>query len=183
MVNSKIKYATVNTPAGWIGILSSEKGLLRITLPQGSSQEAQQLLSTCTDNAISSPHLFENLARRLIAYFSGYEVLFPDRLDLSGATTFRREVWEKTRPIPYGQTRSYSWVAEQIGKPGAARAVGQALSRNPLPIIIPCHRVTTADGELGGYSGGLEMKRHLLSLEASHAELSGLRVKQLGSPV
>ncbi len=92
---------------------------------------------------------------------------FPDELDLSTATPFQRQVWEKTRLIPYGETRSYSWVAEQIGKPGAARAVGQALGRNPLPIIIPCHRVVASDGKLCGFAGGLGMKRRLLSLEAS----------------
>jgi len=110
--------------------------------------------------------LFEDLVARLRTYFSGHKVSFPDQLDLSGATPFQRQVWEKTRLIPFGETRSYSWVAEQIKQPGAVRAVGQALGRNPLPIIIPCHRVITADGKPGGYTGGLEMKRFLLRLEA-----------------
>ncbi|GAI87660.1 unnamed protein product, partial [marine sediment metagenome] len=74
--------------------------------------------------------------------------------------------WEETRLIPYGETRSYAWVAKQVGKPKAARAVGQAMGSNPLPIIIPCHRVITSNGKLGGFGGGLEMKRQLLSLEA-----------------
>jgi len=100
-------------------------------------------------------------------YFSGHRVTFPDELDLSGATAFQREVWEVTRLILYGETRSYAWVAEQIRKPQAVRAVGQALGRNPLPTIIPCHRVITSDGKLGGFSDGVEMKRHLLGLEAS----------------
>jgi len=76
-------------------------------------------------------------------------------------------VWQATRLIPYGETRSYLWVAVQIGKPGAARAVGQALGRNPLPVIIPCHRVIASDGGLGGFTGGLVMKRRLLELETS----------------
>jgi len=105
--------------------------------------------------------------QRLRIYFSGHRATFPDELDLSRATPFQREVWEITRLIPYGKTRSYSWVAEQVKKPKAARAVGQAMSRNPLPIIIPCHRVLNIDGKLGGFGGGLEMKRHLLDLEAS----------------
>jgi len=104
---------------------------------------------------------------RFRIYFSGDEITFPDELDLSGATHFQRRVWEITRLIPYGETRSYTWVAQQVGKPGAARAVGQALARNPLPIIIPCHRVLTIDGKLGGFSGGTEMKRCLLQLENS----------------
>jgi methylated-DNA-[protein]-cysteine S-methyltransferase len=76
-------------------------------------------------------------------------------------------VWEKTRLIPYGKTRSYSWVAEQMGKPRAVRAVGQALGKNPLPIIIPCHRVIANNERLGGFSGGVEWKRYLLDLEAT----------------
>lgn len=104
---------------------------------------------------------------RLKSYFAGHKADFPDKLDLSGATTFRREVWEITRLIPYGETRSYAWVAMQIRKPKAVRAVGQALGRNPLPIIVPCHRVLASNGGLGGFSGGLEMKRFLLRLENS----------------
>ena len=104
---------------------------------------------------------------RLRIYFGGHKATFPDELDLSRATPFQRKVWEVTALISYGETRSYAWVAEQMGKPRASRAVGQALGKNPLPIIIPCHRVLSSDGKLGGYSGGLEMKRHFLSLEAS----------------
>jgi len=105
--------------------------------------------------------------KRLRTYIAGQRATFPDELDLSPATAFQREVWQITRLIPYGETRSYSWVAEQLGQAGAVRAVGQALARNPLPIIIPCHRVVAKNGKLGGYSGGIEMKRYLLSLEAS----------------
>jgi methylated-DNA-[protein]-cysteine S-methyltransferase len=104
---------------------------------------------------------------RFKTYFKGGKMAFPDQLDLSGATPFQRKVWEITRLIPYGETRSYTWVAEQVNKPRAARAVGQALARNPLPIIIPCHRVVTIEGKLGGFSGGVEIKKRLLNLESS----------------
>jgi len=103
---------------------------------------------------------------RLGAYFGGHKAAFADRLDFSGATSFQRQVWQITRLIPYGETRSYTWVAEQIKRPKAMRAVGQALARNPLPVIVPCHRVLNIDGKLGGYTGGIEMKKRLLSLEA-----------------
>ncbi len=152
---------------GWVGMLASVKGLLSTTLPQCSAQEACQLLGDSVSYATWSPHLFKDLMERLKVYFSGHRTTFPDKLDLSWATYFQREVWETTRLIPYGETRSYAWVAEQIKKPRAMRAVGQALSKNPLPIIIPCHRVLTSDGKLGGFSGGVEMKRYLLSLETS----------------
>ena len=111
------------------------------------------------------PHLFQNLIERLRLYFDGKKVSFSDRLDLDG-TVFQREVWEATRAIPYGETRSYGWVARQIQKPDAARAVGQALGRNPLLVIVPCHRVLASNGELCGFGGGLDMKRYLLRLEA-----------------
>ena len=167
MRGKELKYTTFNTTSGWVGILGSVKGLLRTTLPQHSVQEARQLLGDSVNYATRSPHLFEDLEERFKVYFGGHKVAFPDKLDLPGATPFQREVWEKTRLIPYGETRSYSWVAERMGKPAAARAVGQALARNPLPIITPCHRVVASDGKLRGFRGGLEMKRYLLSLEAS----------------
>ncbi len=166
-MSGELRYVTFNTEAGWLGILSSTKGLLRIILPQRSAQEACQLLGDSVNQATWSPRQFDDLTGRLMIYFSGHRVTFPDELDLSGATAFQREVWEVTRLIPYGETRSYAWVAEQIRKPQAVRAVGQALGRNPLPIIIPCHRVIASDGKLGGFSDGVEMKRHLLGLEAS----------------
>ena len=166
-MTGELKYITFNTDMGWIGILGSAKGLLGTTLPQHSTQEVRQLLGDRVNCAIWSPRLFEDLMERLRIYFGGHKATFTDELDLSPATAFQREVWEITRLIPYGETRSYTWVAEQIGKPGAVRAVGQALGRNPLPIIVPCHRVTATNGKLGGYSGGVEMKRYLLFLEAS----------------
>lgn len=152
---------------GWLGILGSAKGLLRITLPQPSAQEACQLLGDSVSCATWSPHLFKDLMERFKVYFSGHRMIFRDKLDFPRATHFQREVWEITRLIPYGETRSYGWVAEQIKKPQAVRAVGQALSKNPLPIIVPCHRVVTSDGKLGGFGGGVEMKKRLLSLEAA----------------
>ena len=158
---------TLNTDMGWVGILASAKGLLGTTLPQRSVQEVRQLLGDSVDQATWSPHLLEDLVERLRIYFNGHKVDFLDRLDLSRATAFQREVWETTRLIPYGETRSYAWVAEQIKKPRAVRAVGQALARNPLPIIVPCHRVLASNGRLGGFSGGVEMKGYLLNLEAS----------------
>lgn len=163
----ELKYIVFNTNMGWVGILGSAKGLLRTTLPQHSAQEAHRLLGNGVNNAIWSPNLFDGLMERFRVYLSGDKITFPDELDLSGATLFQRKVWEITRLIPYGETRSYTWVAEQVKKPQAARAVGQALARNRLPIIIPCHRVVTINGQLGGFSGGVEIKKRLLHLEVS----------------
>ena len=166
-MTERLTCTTVDTDMGWIGILSSAKGLLATTLPQRSAQEARQLLGESVNEAGWSPHSFDDLMERLKSYFGGHKVTFPDKLDLSGVTPFQRQVWEATRLIPYGETRSYLWVASQIGRPEAVRAVGQALGRNPLSIIVPCHRVIASNGKPGGFGGGLEMKERLLRLEAS----------------
>ncbi len=165
-MTGELIYAIFYTNMGQMGILGSTKGLLLTILPQHSAQEVRQLLGDRINHATWSPHLFKDLIERLRIYLSGLKVTFPDELDLSPATTFQRQVWEITKLIPYGETRCYLWIAEQMGKPGAVRAVGQALARNPLPIIVPCHRVVASDGKLGGFSGGLDMKKHLLYLEA-----------------
>ncbi|MBA7618918.1 Methylated-DNA--protein-cysteine methyltransferase [subsurface metagenome] len=166
-MSEEVKYTVFHTSMGWVGILSSAQGLLRTTLPQHSAQQARHLLGESSNYAVWSPNLFDGLMECFRIYLSGGKITFPDQLDLSGATPFQRRVWEITRLIPYGETRSYTWVAQQVDKPRVARAVGQALARNPLPIIIPCHRVLTIDGRLGGFGGGVEMKRRLLHLEAS----------------
>ena len=166
-MTQQLKCIIFNTDMGWVGILGSAKGLLRTTLPHPSTQEIRQLLGDSINQASRSPRLFQDLIQRLKLYFGGHRVNFPDKLDLSGATDFQRKVWETTRLIPYGETRSYAWVAEQIEKPGALRAVGQALGRNPLPIIVPCHRVVASNGKLGGFTGGIEVKKRLLYLEGA----------------
>jgi methylated-DNA-[protein]-cysteine S-methyltransferase len=160
-------YAVFKTASGWVGLLASKDGLRRTTLPQGSEEQARRGLGDSLEQATPAPHRFTETIARFQSYFNGIRVDFPDKLDLSGATPFQRRVWQAARLIPYGETRSYAWVAGQTGKPQAARATGQALGRNPLPVIIPCHRVLAADGGLGGFSGGLEMKRTLLELEHS----------------
>ena len=162
-----IKYAVINTKLGWVGIGSSERGLIFITLPKLSSKEViSQIDILIADKANEDYLAFGDLPQRLQRYFNGERVTFPDRLDLSNATAFQRTVWSLTRAIPYGETRSYAWVARQIGRPQALRAVGGALARNRFPIIVPCHRVIATSGSLGGFSGGLELKKRLLDLEA-----------------
>ncbi|MCJ7604465.1 MAG: methylated-DNA--[protein]-cysteine S-methyltransferase [Dehalococcoidales bacterium] len=154
-----------STPAGWMGIRASGNGLTDIILPEPS--EADVLRQFGVESAgDGSP--FSDLIRRFRAYYSGQPVEFPDRLDLAGATPFQQAVWQAARRIPYGETRSYAWVAEQAGNPKAARATGGALGKNPLPVIVPCHRVISADGSLGGFTGGLDLKRRLLDIETGH---------------
>ncbi len=118
-------------------------------------------------DSIESSSDFSDLAERLKKYTSGKRVTFDDKLDLANATPFQQAVWEATRAIPYGETHSYEWIARRIGKPKAARAVGQALNRNPFPIIVPCHRVISKSGSLTGFNCGLDVKRRLLALESA----------------
>ncbi|MFQ5916491.1 MAG: methylated-DNA--[protein]-cysteine S-methyltransferase [Candidatus Binatia bacterium] len=110
----------------------------------------------------------------LSAYFTGQLRSFSTPSDLSGLPLFTQAVLRITAKIPYGEVRSYRWVAERLGKPKATRAVGNALARNPIPIIIPCHRVVRADGSLGGYALGLDWKRKLLELEQSYSRPQGV---------
>jgi methylated-DNA-[protein]-cysteine S-methyltransferase len=166
-VSGGLKYTVANIGVGWVGVLGSNSGLLRITLPQESARGVERLLGDRLREVIRAGDFFTDLIERLKSYFDGQRVAFNDELDLSLATVFQREVWQLTRLIPYGETRSYGWIAERLGRAGAGRAVGQALARNPLLIIIPCHRVVAKDGGLGGYSGGLAKKGYLLRLESS----------------
>ena len=160
----QLYYTVFSTDMGWVGILGSASGLLATTLPQPSAARAESHLGT--EDAVRSEKSFGDTVARLKDYFAGQRVEFPDELDLSSATAFQRQVWRLTQLIPYGETRSYGWIAKQLGKNGAGRAVGQALARNPLPVIIPCHRVVAGDGALSGYSGGVRVKKSLLRLEA-----------------
>jgi len=168
----KFGYALIETGMGWMGILSSKAGLRQIVLPQASSEAVLSAFGDRLCEAESNISSFGDLPQRLIRYFNEEAVSFPDRLDLAGATPFQRAVWQIVRSIPYGQTQSYGWVAQQIGKPQGARAVGQAMARNPLPIIVPCHRIIGTGGQLGGFSYGLEMKQRLLQMEAARIKNS-----------
>jgi len=156
----------------WAGILVSEKGLCRFLLPGRTERAVRaELLKTCKYSPINFKPP-EKLVRPYISafrgYFSGSVKRFSLPLDFCDATDFERAVWKVARAIPYGETRTYGWVAKMLRRPDAVRAVGGALGRNSLPIIIPCHRVVGTDGSLGGFSGGLAWKRRLLALEKKH---------------
>lgn len=112
----------------------------------------------------SDPDAFGHVLTQLAEYFAGERAVFDLPLTLEG-TPFQREVWQALREIPYGETRTYGDLAAALGRPNAARAVGLANGRNPLSIVVPCHRLVGSDGSLTGYGGGLERKRYLLDLE------------------
>jgi len=161
----KLTYTVFQTNQGWMGILTSKDGILAATLPQTTRQQAFDLLGEKVKQADFSPDKLSSLTQRFQDYYSGKKIEFPDALDFSGATEFQKQVWQAARQIPHGETRSYGWIAKQIGKPRAARAVGQALGKNPFLIVVPCHRVIAGDGTLGGFGCGLPAKQKLLKLE------------------
>ncbi len=170
--HAQMRYLVFPSPWGWMGVSGASIGLTHLVLPHSSAGEAEQALFTVgARRAVpgkedSQNPVFQDLARRLKLYFEGHEVSFPDKVDLAAATPFQREVWLALRDIPYGKTVSYGELAFKSGRPSAARAIGQALHRNPLPIILPCHRVVGSSGKLTGYAGGVDLKRRLLELEA-----------------
>lgn len=152
------------TTIGRLGILASSRGIHTVLLPGTPGEEAIDSWQKEEDHDILSLYL-KDLIRRLKSYLCGNRETFPDRLDFSGATHFQRSVWQAARLITYGETRSYGWLAGYINRPMAARAVGQALSKNRLPIVVPCHRIINSSGAIGGFNGGAGLKARLLQTE------------------
>ena len=159
-----LKFACFNTERGWVAVLGSSAGLRRVTFPAPDEKSAIDAIAQGL-TASRDESDFAEVKSALKDYFRGEQVEFLFPLDLEGYTVFQQDVWGATSRIPYGQLRSYGWIAAEIGRSNAPRAVGQALGANPLPIIIPCHRVVRSDGSLGGFSGGLHWKEELIGLE------------------
>jgi methylated-DNA-[protein]-cysteine S-methyltransferase len=158
------------SPLGPLSLVATEKGLSAVSLPSphaetsDSATEDLQSLHSATPQA---QHLAKTVSE-LDAYFAGKLRRFTMPLDVAG-TPFQNKVWSELERIPYGETRSYADIARRIRNDKATRAVGTANGRNPIPIIVPCHRVIASDGGLGGYSGGLATKQRLLTLETKFA--------------
>ena len=163
-------YDIFETSLGWMGLLASHKGLTRCTLPQTSPDECMAQLGNEAEMATLSPERFGRLSEKLVLYFRGEPATFDDEpIDVDDASPFFRAAWKACRSIPRGETRPYKWLAAQAGSPRALRAAGQAMARNRLAIVVPCHRVIGSDGTLTGFGKGstqLSLKRRLLDLEA-----------------
>ncbi|TYP48718.1 methylated-DNA--[protein]-cysteine S-methyltransferase [Thermosediminibacter litoriperuensis] len=172
-----VYFRKINTAMGVIMVASTERGVCRIALP---GEDREKFLSDLVKMYGEAELVDESIhgklgevnslaEEELTAYFNGELKNFTVPLDLKG-TEFQKRVWEEVMKIPYGEVRSYGYIARAIGKPKACRAVGGANNRNPVPIIVPCHRVVGSDGSLVGYGGGLEMKSFLLKLEGIKEE-------------
>jgi len=159
-----MKFSIVETKLGWIGLGLNGCGLRLLTLPAATAAAAEGELRShgATEPSASAGDWPEKLRR----YLNGESAALSGALDLEQGTAFQRQVWRALLAIPRGETRTYRQVAEEIERPRAARAVGQAVAANPLPIVVPCHRVVSGHG-LGGYGGGLALKKKLLKLEGA----------------
>ena len=160
---------------GWMGIAESSKGIQAIVLPKGSKRTVESELSAQSNESLQRGESgrLEVARRQMLDYLAGKRQTFDVPLDLSRGTAFQRQVWRVLLRVPYGKLRSYQWIATRVGGPQHARAVGNAVGANPIPIMIPCHRIVAQDATLGGFSGGLSMKRKLLSLEGTLTQLQG----------
>lgn len=162
-----MKYSIFSTPMGWAGLVSSELGIYASVLPQESRFDAEaELLRRCPGSPELDPEAFNSLERQIVKYLNGENVKFNCQVDWSWATTFQKSVLERVMAVPRGTVLTYGEIAVLAGSPMAARAVGQALGANNIPMIIPCHRVIRKNSELGGFTGaGIQLKAALLNLE------------------
>ena len=167
---STLKYHIQELPAGWIGLVAGENGLRRATL-KPTPHEVMEDLGGDVDGAEHDEEFFGDIVASLLRYSEGdLSALDGIELDLTGTPPFFRAAWDACRRIPPGETRSYRWLAVEAGSPQAMRAAGQAMARNRFSLIIPCHRVISSDGGLGGYGGGgLGVKARLLQMELDRA--------------
>ena len=165
---------TVGTPAAhgdiWSSIVleMSPQGIQRLVLRDAAQAEAAPARASA-----HAAELWDQAHTQLAEYFHGERTIFQLPVDLHDCTPFERDVLAATATIPYGEVRSYKWLAERVGRPGTARAIGNALHKNPVPVIIPCHRIVKSDGSLGGYAFGTAWKTRLLALEQATAPFVG----------
>ncbi|MYV47995.1 methylated-DNA--[protein]-cysteine S-methyltransferase [Streptomyces sp. SID2888] len=163
-----VAYTTVDSPVGKLLLAATPKGLVRVAYArENHDQVLEALAAKLSPRILRAPKQLDEVARELDEYFDHRRQQFDLPLDLSLSRGFRQLVQKHLPQIGYGQTRSYKEMAEMVGSPKAVRAVGTACATNPLPVVVPCHRVLRTDGTLGGYIGGLEAKTTLLDLEAA----------------
>jgi methylated-DNA-[protein]-cysteine S-methyltransferase len=166
-MNTQMKYTIFNTAWGYFGLAADKKGLRRTVLPCENRKTVEKRLFAGLDNPQFDKNLLKSLQKQIIAYFAGKPARFNAPLVLDSLSPFARKVLAACEKIPAGKTASYSQLAGMIGKPRASRVVGSALARNPIPLIIPCHRVIHSNGSLGNFSapGGTDTKKKMIDLE------------------
>jgi methylated-DNA-[protein]-cysteine S-methyltransferase len=164
-----LAYDIADTPTGPLFVGVTDRGLARISFDPDPEALEDQLARTFGTRVLRVPRAADDVRRQLDEYFEGRRHEFELDVDLRLASDFSRAVLGELARVPYGELTTYGALAKQAGKPRAARAVGTIMNRNPIPIVLPCHRVVGANGSLVGYGGGLERKQLLLALEGSLA--------------
>jgi methylated-DNA-[protein]-cysteine S-methyltransferase len=164
-----VGYRTLDSPIGQLLVAATEQGLVRVAFASEDHDEVlRRLAELVSPRVLRAPGRLADVARELDEYFDGRRRTFDLPVDLRLAHGFRQRVLAHLPEIGYGRTASYATVAASAGSPNAVRAVGTACALNPVPLVIPCHRVVRSDGSLGGYAGGPDIKRTLLELERSN---------------
>ncbi|HEX7255074.1 MAG TPA: methylated-DNA--[protein]-cysteine S-methyltransferase [Gaiellaceae bacterium] len=166
-----VSFDVADTPVGPLLLAVTERGLCRISFDPEPERETESLARTFGVRVLRSPRELDPVRRELDEYFDGHRRDFDLPLDLRGREGFSRVILERLARVPYGEVTTYKSLAVEAGNPRAARAVGTIMNRNPIPIVLPCHRVVGSNGSLVGYGGGLDRKRLLLDLEAGTPRL------------
>jgi methylated-DNA-[protein]-cysteine S-methyltransferase len=162
-----VAYDLAETPVGTLLVAASGRGLCRISFDPEPEREAERLARVFGARVLRASRPLEDVRRQLDEYFDEKRTDFELAVDLSPAADFTRQVLTRLAKVPHGQLTTYGALAKAAGRPQAARAVGTVMNRNPIPIVLPCHRVVGANGDLVGYGGGLDRKRLLLTLEGA----------------
>ena len=166
-----VSFDVADTQIGPLLLAVTERGLCRISFDPEPDRETETLARTFGVRVLRAPRELDPVRRELDEYFEGRRRAFDLPLDLRGREGFSRDILERLAKVPYGEVTTYKSLAVEAGNPRAARAVGTIMNRNPIPIVLPCHRVVGSNGSLVGYGGGLERKRLLLDLEAGTPRL------------
>ena len=174
----KSAFTIFRVKVGWMGLVGNEKGVQRIFLPGLKKEELRQRILAEFPECLEGAGFLGQAKKELTEYFSGRRVRFDFPLELSGATPFQKRAYQIMGTIPFGEVRTYRWLAQKIGNPKALRAVGGANAKNRWPLAIPCHRVVGSTGRLTGFSapGGLALKSQLLELEGIPVERNRVRL-------
>jgi methylated-DNA-[protein]-cysteine S-methyltransferase len=164
-----VAYAKVDSPFGPLLVATTPRGLVKVSFPEvhDAEETLRELAAQISPRVLEAPARLDDVRRQLDLYFEGRLRKFDLPLDWQLTDGFRKRAQQAIARIPYGKTRSYTEIARSAGNERAVRAAGTACGANPIPIVVPCHRVLRSGGALGGYGGGLEMKRALLDLEKS----------------
>ena len=160
-----LTYTIFSTPLGKTGVAVSPFGICRVVLSISRESDFIEILKMLHPSPIKEPNQLKPIEKEFNQYFDKKLKKFSFKPDLRQGTLFQQKIWHKLISIPFGKTRSYQWLANAIGEPKAFRAAGNANGKNPIPLIVPCHRVIRENGHLGGFTGGSHLKQYLLNIE------------------